>query len=186
MANFKRIDTSLNGMCLIETKKFGDNRGYFMETYHKKAFEEIGLYMDFVQDNQSKSAKGVLRGLHFQTQNAQGKLVRVLKGEVFDVGVDLRFGSPTYGKWEGFILSDENRRMLYVPEGFAHGFLVLSDGAEFTYKCTDFYNPEVEGGIIYSDKDIAIDWPCDGLELNLSEKDINLPSLKECNFEYKG
>jgi len=186
MGKFKRIDTSISDMCIIETTVFGDDRGYFMETYHKQAFEEIGLKMDFVQDNQSSSAKGVLRGLHFQRKHAQGKLVRVIRGEVFDVGVDLRKGSPTYGKWEGIILSGENRRMLYVPEGFAHGFFVLSDMAEFTYKCTDFYIPEVEGGIIYNDKDIGIDWPVKGGEVKLSEKDKSLPTLAECKFEYKG
>ena len=186
MGNFNRIDTGLKGMCLIETKVYGDSRGYFMETYHKQAFEDIGLTMDFVQDNQSSSVKGVLRGLHYQRQHAQGKLVRVISGEVFDVGVDLRAGSPTYGKWEGFILSAENRRMLYVPEGFAHGFFVLSDSAEFTYKCTDFYRPEVEGGIIYNDKDINIDWPVNDMEPTLSEKDKNLPTLADIRFEYKG
>ncbi len=185
MGNFTRIDTSIEGMCVIEPKKFGDSRGYFMETYHKGAFSELGLDMEFVQDNQSKSSKGVLRGLHYQSENAQGKLVRVLKGEVFDVGVDLRAGSATYGKWEGFILSEENKRMLYVPQGFAHGFVVLSDEAEFAYKCTDFYRPEVEGGIIYNDSDIGIDWPIDGIEVNLSEKDAKLPTLSECKFEYK-
>jgi len=184
MGNFKRIDTKIEGMCIIEPNVFGDSRGYFMETYHKDSFHEIGLRMAFVQDNQSKSSKGVLRGLHYQTESAQGKLVRVLKGEVFDVGVDLRKGSPTYGQWEGYILSEENRRMLYVPEGFAHGFVVLSDEAEFAYKCTDFYRPEVESGIIYNDPDIAIEWPIEGITLNLSDKDRALPKLKDSNFEY--
>jgi dTDP-4-dehydrorhamnose 3,5-epimerase len=186
MGKFTRIDTKIKDMVIIEPKVFSDHRGYFMETYHKQAFAEIGLEMAFVQDNQSSSSKGVLRGLHYQTKHAQGKLVRVLSGEVFDVGVDLRKGSATYGKWEGVILSGENRRMFYVPEGFAHGFVVLSDWAEFTYKCTDFYRPEVESGIIYDDADIGIDWPIKGLDIKLSDKDKNLLTLSASKFEYKG
>jgi len=186
MGNFKRIDTKIEDMCLIETAVYGDARGYFMETYHERSFAELGLNMKFVQDNQSSSTKGVLRGLHYQRESAQGKLVRVISGEVFDVGVDLREGSPTYGQWEGFVLSAENRRMLYVPEGFAHGFLVLSDTAEFAYKCTDFYRPEVEGGIIYNDPDINIAWPEMNLAFQLSEKDQKLPTLNESRFTYRG
>ncbi len=186
MNRFKRINTEIDGMCLIKPEALGDERGYFMETYHKESFKELGLEMEFVQDNQSSSVKGVLRGLHFQRSHAQGKLVRVLKGEVFDVGVDLRAGSKTYGRWQGYVLSAENKQMLYVPEGFAHGFLVLSDIAEFAYKCTDFYHPEVEGGIIYNDKDIGIQWPKVAGGIQLSDKDKALPTLAECRFEYQG
>ncbi len=144
MGNFKFIETKISGVYVIEPKIFGDNRGYFMETYNRKHFEEVGLNMNFVQDNESRSTKGVLRGLHFQKRHSQGKLIRVSKGEVFDVAVDLRNGSKTYGKWEGIILSEENKKLFYIPEGFAHGFLVLSDEAIFNYKCTDFYAPEYE------------------------------------------
>ena len=153
-----------------------------METYSKEDFEELGLHYDFVQDNQSKSKKGVLRGLHFQKVNSQAKLVRVVKGEVFDVAVDLRPGSKTYGKWEGVILSEENKKMFMIPRGFAHGFLVLSDEAEFTYKCDDVYNPSAEGGLAWNDKDVAIDWPLGDLkveDLLTSEKDAKWPSLEE-------
>jgi dTDP-4-dehydrorhamnose 3,5-epimerase len=165
---------------IIEPRVFGDNRGYFMETYNYNQFKEAGMDMVFVQDNQSKSKKGVLRGLHFQAKHPQGKLVRVLSGEVFDVGVDLRKGSPTFGKWHGVILSGENRKQFYVPEGFAHGFLVLSDEAEFAYKCTDFYRPEDEVGIIWNDPTIGIEWPLEGLgDIILSEKDKNLGLMSE-------
>ena len=153
-----------------------------METYSKKDFEELGLHYDFVQDNQSKSKKGVLRGLHFQTENTQAKLVRVIKGEVFDVAVDLRPGSKTYGKWEGVILSDENKKMFMIPKGFAHGFLVLSDEAEFTYKCDDFFNGNAEGGLAWNDKDVAIQWPLGDMkeeDLLTSEKDAKWPTLQE-------
>ena len=139
MSKFKKTETSIDGVYVIEPTVFGDNRGYFMETWSKDEFEEIGLHYDFVQDNQSKSSKGVLRGLHFQKENTQAKLVRVVKGEVFDVAVDLRPGSKTYGKWEGVILSEENKKMFMIPRGFAHGFLVLSDEAEFTYKRHHIY-----------------------------------------------
>ena len=159
MGKFKKIETSIEGVYIIEPTVFGDSRGYFMETYSKKDFEEIGLYYDFVQDNQSKSKKGVLRGLHFQKENTQSKLVRVIKGEVFDVAVDLRPNSNTYGKWEGVILSEENKKMFMIPRGFAHGFLVLSDEAEFTYKCDDMYNGEAEGGLKWDDPDVGINWP---------------------------
>ncbi|MCI7443883.1 MAG: dTDP-4-dehydrorhamnose 3,5-epimerase, partial [Clostridium sp.] len=173
---------------IIEPKVFGDNRGYFMETYNKEHFAEAGLTMNFVQDNESSSSKGVLRGLHFQTKHTQGKLVRVTKGEVFDVAVDLRKGSPTYGQWEGVVLSAENKKQFYIPEGFAHGFLVLSDHAIFNYKCTDFYCPEGEGGVLWNDPDIGIEWPLDGIDnIILSEKDKVHPTLKDLNvpFEYK-
>ena len=182
MGKFKKIETSIEGVYIIEPTVFGDNRGYFMETYSKKDFEELGLYYDFVQDNQSKSKKGVLRGLHFQKENTQAKLVRVLKGEVFDVAVDLRPNSSTYGKWEGVILSEENKKMFMIPRGFAHGFLVLSDEAEFTYKCDDMYNGEAEGGLKWDDADVGVIWPLGNMkkeDLITSEKDAKWPSLKQ-------
>ncbi|MGM9979555.1 MAG: dTDP-4-dehydrorhamnose 3,5-epimerase [Clostridium sp.] len=188
MGNFKFTETKIKGVYIIEPKVFGDNRGYFMETYNKEHFAEAGLTMNFVQDNESSSSKGVLRGLHFQTKHTQGKLVRVTKGEVFDVAVDLRKGSPTYGQWEGVVLSAENKKQFYIPEGFAHGFLVLSDHAIFNYKCTDFYCPEGEGGVLWNDPDIGIEWPLDGIDnIILSEKDKVHPTLKDLNvpFEYK-
>lgn len=179
MGNFNFIKTEIDGMFIVEPTVFGDDRGYFLETYHYDEFKKAGIDVVFVQDNQSKSKRGVLRGLHFQTKRPQGKLVRVIKGEVFDVGVDLRKNSPTFGKWVGAVLSDENKRQLYIPAGFAHGFLVLSDEAEFVYKCTDFYDPQNEGGIIYNDPDININWPISGdMEILLSQKDRALPSLK--------
>lgn len=172
MADFKFNKTGIEGVYVIEPQVFGDNRGYFMETYHKEVFAKNGLDVDFVQDNQSSSRRGVLRGLHFQYTQPQGKLVRVISGEVFDVAVDMRKDSPTYGKWEGVILSAENKKQFYIPEGFAHGFVVLSEGAEFTYKCTDFYKPDDEGGIQWNDPEIGIEWPIDDLdEIILSEKD---------------
>lgn len=180
MGKFTFNKTSIEGVYIIEPTVFGDERGYFMETYHQAEFKEAGLDLKFVQDNQSKSTKGVIRGLHFQYTNPQGKLVRVIKGEVFDVAVDLRSNSPTYGKWEGVILSDENKKQFYVPEGFAHGFVVLSDTAEFTYKCTNFYYPEDEGGILWNDPDIGIDWPIENIDnIVLSEKDEQWRTLKE-------
>ncbi len=184
MAKIKVVKTSIDGLIIVEPQVFGDDRGYFMESYNKQAFENEGLFMDFVQDNESKSKKGVLRGLHFQTKHAQGKLVRVVCGEVFDVGVDLRAGSPTYGKHVGVKLSGENKKMFYIPEGFAHGFLVLSDEALFTYKCTNIYHPEYDAGIIYNDKDIAIDWPLDEKSILLSEKDKKLPSFMEADYHF--
>ena len=174
--NFK--ETEIEGVYIIEPTVFGDNRGYFMETYNYKEFKEAGLGMVFVQDNQSKSKKGVLRGLHFQKKYPQGKLVRVISGEVFDVAVDIRKGSKTYGKWVGVILSEDNKRQFYIPEGFAHGFLVLSDEAEFTYKCTEFYHPEDEGGIAWNDPDIGVEWPLSGIdEITLSDKDKRLDRI---------
>lgn len=184
MKKFNFIKTSIEGVFVIEPTVFGDERGYFMETYHKKEFEENGLNMDFVQDNQSKSTKGVLRGLHFQYTQPQGKLVRVIKGEVFDVAVDLRKKSATYGKYESIILSERNKKQFYVPPGFAHGFLVLSDEAEFTYKCTDFYNGPDEGGIIWNDPEIGIEWPLDEDELILSEKDKLWKFLKDTSTDF--
>ena len=180
MSKFNFIKTEIDGMFIIEPTVFGDDRGYFLETYHYDEFKAAGIDVNFVQDNQSKSKKGVLRGLHFQTKKPQGKLVRVINGEVFDVGVDLRKNSLTFGKWVGATLSAENKRQLYIPAGFAHGFLVLSDEAEFVYKCTDFYDPENEGGIIYNDPDINIKWPITGdMKVTLSAKDRILPSFKE-------
>ncbi|MCB2357864.1 dTDP-4-dehydrorhamnose 3,5-epimerase [Clostridium estertheticum] len=186
---FNFIETKIDGVYIIEPKVFGDNRGYFMETYNKNDFFEAGLKMEFVQDNESKSKKGVLRGLHFQTKHTQGKLVRVTKGQVFDVAVDLRKGSSTFGKWEGVILTDENKKQFYVPEGFAHGFLVISDEAVFNYKCTDYYAPKYDSGVLWNDEDIAIEWPLDGIEeILLSDKDKIQKGLKdlEISFEYKG
>lgn len=185
MSKFNFIKTDIEDMYIIESSVFGDDRGYFMETYNKEEFNQAGLTMNFVQDNQSKSKKGVLRGLHFQKEHPQGKLVRVLNGKVFDVGVDLRSDSETYGQWQGVILSGENKKQFYVPEGFAHGFLVLSETATFAYKCTDFYHPEAEGGIIWDDEDIDIDWPLDDIdEIILSEKDKELNSLAETKFKF--
>ena len=180
MGNFKITQTPVKDMFVIEPKIFADSRGYFIETYRYEDFKESGLDMIFVQDNQSKSTKGVLRGLHFQTQNPQGKLVRVIKGTVYDVGVDLRRNSETFGKWYGEVLSAENKKQLYVPEGFAHGFLVLSDEAEFVYKCTRTYDPSGEGGIQWDDPTLAIEWPIDaGMEILLSDKDKCHPSFDE-------
>ncbi len=179
MDNFNFIKTEIDGMFIIEPTVFGEDRGYFLETYHYDEFKKAGIDVTFVQDNQSKSKCGVLRGLHFQTKRPQGKLVRVIRGKVFDVGVDLRKNSSSFGKWVGAILSDENKRQLYIPAEFAHGFLVLSYEAEFVYKCTDFYDPQNEGGIIYNDPDININWPIsDDMEIFLSQKDRALPSLK--------
>lgn len=180
MPKIKRVDTRIEGMMILEPKVNKDQRGYFMEIYNQDEFLEIGLDSVFVQDNESMSAKGVLRGLHFQTSYPQGKLVRVIQGTVFDVGVDLREGSATYGQWEAVILSGENKRMFYIPEGFAHGFLVLSEHAVFTYKCTNLYHPEFDCGIRYDDTDIGIDWPIkQSDELILSEKDKDLPTFKQ-------
>ena len=185
MGKFNFKETEIRGVYIIETGIFGDNRGYFMETYNYDQFKEAGLDMVFVQDNQSKSKKGVLRGLHFQKEHTQGKLVRVTKGEVFDVAVDLRKNSKTYGKWVGVMLSEENKKQFYVPEGFAHGFLVLSDEAEFCYKCTDFYHPESEGGVMWNDPDINVKWPTEGIEeLIFSDKDQKHPRLSECKIEF--
>lgn len=176
--------TEIDGVYIIEPKVFGDNRGYFMETYNENEFKSSGLNYTFVQDNQSKSKKGVLRGLHFQKTHPQAKLVRVLEGEVLDVAVDLRKGSKTYGKWVGVVLSEENKKMFMIPRGFAHGFVVLSDTATFAYKCDEFYHPEDEGGIAWNDPDVAIDWQYEGEPL-LSEKDKMHPTLKESKMEFE-
>lgn len=178
IGNFTFIETSINDVYIIEPKKYGDNRGYFMETYKEADFKAAGLHYDFVQNNQSKSKKGVLRGLHFQKTFPQAKLVRCIEGEVFDVCVDLRKDSPTYGKWEGVVLSAEKGNMFMVPRGFAHGFVVLSETATFCYQCDELYHPEDEGGIMWNDPDVNIKWPLDG-EVLLSEKDKKHMSLKE-------
>ncbi len=179
MAKFQFHETEIQGVYIIEPTVFGDARGYFMETYNYNEFKAAGLDMVFVQDNQSKSRRGVLRGLHFQKRYPQGKLVQVVKGEVFDVAVDLRPGSETYGKWTGVLLSDENKRQFYIPRGFAHGFLVLSEEAEFVYKCDEFYHPEDEGGLRWNDPDVGVDWPiAEDMELLLSEKDKANPFLR--------
>ena len=179
MGKIKVTKCAIEGLCVIEPSVFGDARGYFMETYNQRDMEEAGLNMVFVQDNQSMSVKGVLRGLHYQKEHPQGKLVRVIRGEVFDVAVDLRPGSETYGQWHGEILSAENKRQFYIPEGFAHGFYVLSDEAEFCYKCTDFYHPGDEGGIRWDDPTIGVKWPLiEGAPLIMSEKDQKWPTLK--------
>ncbi len=196
MGQIKVTKAPIEGLYIIEPAVHGDSRGYFMETYNQKDMEENGLNMVFVQDNQSMSTKGVLRGLHFQKEYPQGKLVRVIKGAVYDVAVDLRSGSETYGKWYGVELTEENKKQFYISEGFAHGFLVLSDTAEFCYKVTDFYHPGDEGGLAWNDPEIGIEWPklCgeyqgnagaegyhleDGTALNLSDKDQKWLGLKE-------
>ena len=196
MGKFNFIKTDIDGVFIIEPTAFGDERGYFMETYSQRDMAEAGLNMVFVQDNQSMSVKGVLRGLHFQKEYPQGKLVRVIKGRVFDVAVDLRKESETYGKWYGVELTEENKKQFYISEGFAHGFLVLSEMAEFCYKVTDFYHPGDEGGLAWNDPEINIKWPevvgeyngtasadgytlADGTPLNLSDKDQKWSGLKD-------
>jgi dTDP-4-dehydrorhamnose 3,5-epimerase len=171
------IQTKLEGAIIIEPKVFGDDRGFFMETYHCNRYKEAGIDLLFVQDNHSRSSAGVLRGLHFQKTKPQGKLVRVVRGEVFDVAVDIRKDSATFGRWEGVILSEENKRQFYVPPGFAHGFVTLSDIADFEYKCTDYYDPSDEGSIRWNDPDIGINWPV--ALPRLSEKDKIAPLLKD-------
>ena len=178
VGNFTFKETPIKDLFIIEPKKYGDNRGYFMETYKESVFKEAGLNYGFIQDNQSKSKKGVLRGLHFQKSYPQAKLVRCIEGEVFDVAVDLRKGSPTYGKWEGVVLSAEKGNQFMIPRGFAHGFVVLSDTATFCYKCDELYHPEDEGGVMWNDPSIGVEWPGVG-EILLSEKDKKHPSLKE-------
>lgn len=199
MGQIKVTECPIKGLYVIEPTVHGDNRGYFMETYSQRDMQEAGLNMVFVQDNQSMSVKGVLRGLHFQKEHQQGKLVRVIKGSVFDVAVDIRKGSETYGQWYGIELTAENKKQFYISEGFAHGFLVLSDEAEFCYKVTDFYHPGDEGGLAWNDPDIGIEWPqvvgeydgtasasnyslVDGSKLNLSDKDQKWGRLKDINL----
>lgn len=196
MGKIKITKAPIEGLYIIEPTVHGDSRGYFMETYNQKDMQEEGLNMVFVQDNQSMSTKGVIRGLHFQKEFPQGKLVRVVKGTVFDVAVDLRADSSTYGKWYGVELTEENKKQFYISEGFAHGFLVLSETAEFCYKVTDFYHPGDEGGVAWNDPKIGIEWPGvkgeyngtasvegymleDGTALNLSKKDQKLLGLED-------
>ncbi|MBO7542582.1 dTDP-4-dehydrorhamnose 3,5-epimerase [bacterium] len=183
----KIISLAIPDVKLIEPDVFGDNRGFFMETYRADLFKEAGIPVNFVQDNMSSSRKGVLRGLHFQKDPySQGKLVRVVRGEVFDVAVDLRKGSPYFGKWVGDLLSEENKKSLYVPPGFAHGFCVVSDEAVFHYKCTEFYHPEAEGGLRYDDPTVNVEWPLPDLPKITSPKDEKAPFLEniDCNFTY--
>lgn len=180
MGKITITECEIEGLKVIEPTVFGDERGYFMETYNHNDYKEAGLDMEFVQDNQSMSIKGVLRGLHFQINYPQDKLVRVISGEVFDVAVDLRPGSRTFGKWFGVILSAENKKQFFIPKNFAHGFLVLSESAEFVYKCTDFYHPNDEGGLLWSDSDIGIQWPIvEEMELIISDKDKKWSGIKE-------
>ena len=183
MGKFKFTPTEIEDVVVIEPTVFGDERGYFMETYSEEEFFEAGLEYKFVQDNQSSSHRGVLRGLHFQKEHPQAKLVRVISGEVFDVAVDLREGSETFGKWVGVMLSAKNKKQLMIPRGFAHGFLVVSETAEFVYKCDDFYHPEDEGGVMYNSA--GIEWPEIEGELVLSEKDLRHPKLEELEFRFK-
>ena len=173
----KVIETNLPGVLIFEPKVFGDQRGFFLETFSEQRYREAGLIERFVQDNHSRSRKGVLRGLHYQLQQAQGKLVGVTRGAVFDVAVDIRRGSPTFGRWAGVVIDDCNHRQFYIPPGFAHGFCVLSDEADFVYKCTDYYHPQSERGIIWDDPDIGIEWP--NQDVFLSEKDAGNPRLAE-------
>lgn len=188
MSKFKAVKTSIEGLVIIEPTVFGDSRGFFMESYAKKDFEEIGIKEDFVQDNHSKSRKGVLRGLHFQTQHTQGKLIRVVAGSVLDVAVDLRPESSTFGKWEMVVLSADNKRQFYVPTRFAHGFLTLEDDTEFLYKCTEYYSPEFDSGIFWNDPKIGITWNLDKYGLNeqellLSDKDKKQPTIDSVDWQ---
>lgn len=170
------IKTKLPGVIIFEPKVWRDDRGHFIESFHQPRYAEAGVPGPFVQDNVSRSKKGTLRGLHFQNPRGQGKLVMVTRGAVFDVAVDIRVGSPTFGQWVGVELTDENAKQMYIPPGFAHGFVALSDVADFTYKCTDVYVPEADGGVLYNDPDIGIEWPVK--EPLLSKKDAALPRLK--------
>lgn len=183
MGNFTFTETKIKDVYIIDVMTYGDHRGYFMETYKESDFVDAGLDYKFVQDNQSSSRKGVLRGLHFQKNFPQAKLVRVIKGEVFDVAVDLRKNSKTYGQWVGVLLSEENKRQFMIPRGFAHGFVVVSDYAEFAYKCDELYHPEDEGGLLWNDPDIGVDWPEVG-EIILSEKDKKNPTLAVSKIEF--
>ena len=173
----KIIKTPLEGLLIIEPRFFGDNRGFFAETHHLKRYRSCGIERTFVQDNLSFSVKGTLRGLHFQIKKPQAKLVQALTGEIYDVAADLRPASATYGQWFGIRLSEQNKYQMFIPEGFAHGFCVLSDGAHFLYKCSEYYDPQDEGGVLWSDKTLAIEWPIDNP--NISEKDRQLPELSD-------
>ena len=182
----KTIATPLDGLVIIEPQIFGDNRGFFLETHHQQRYRECGIDCRFIQDNLSFSEKGTLRGLHFQITNPQAKLVQALTGEIFDVAVDIRPDSNTFGKWFGIRLSEQNKYQLFIPEGFAHGFCVLSDSAHFLYKCSNYYDPQDEGGILWSDQTLAIDWPI--INPILSEKDSQLPHLADLtpNLRFNG
>ena len=169
------IQTKLANCVIIEPKVYGDDRGFFLETFQAERYTTAGITLPFVQDNHSRSSKGVLRGLHFQKTKPQGKLVRVVRGEVYDVAVDIRLGSPTYGRWEAVVLSEDNKKQFWVPPGFAHGFMVISDSADFEYKCTDYYDPSDEGSLLWNDPDLNIPWPIDNPIL--SEKDAQAPLL---------
>ena len=187
----KVIETKLSGVVIIESKVFGDTRGFFQETWLKSRYEAVGIKEEFVQDNLSFSTRGVLRGVHYQYPHAQGKLVSVAQGEVFDVAVDIRVGSPTFGQWEGVLLSGENHRQLWVPPGLAHGFCVVSDTVYFTYKCTDIYTPEAEGGVLWNDPDIGIEWPLEDVVLSGKDKVYqrlrDIPAIRLPKFsEYGG
>lgn len=179
----KVIDTKIEGVKIIEPKVFGDSRGFFLESFSQKRYQEmLNIDLDFVQDNHSRSSKGVLRGLHFQQSNPQGKLVRVVRGEVFDVAVDVRPGSPTFGQWEAVLLSEENKKQFWIPPGLAHGFVVLSDIADFEYKCTTYYDPSSEFSLLWNDPQVGIEWPEIDVEFKLSEKDKVGKLLSELRF----
>jgi len=189
MGKFRRTDTPIEGLFLVEPTVFGDSRGFFMETYSLRDFQDLGIAASFVQDNHSRSNRGVLRGLHFQTRHPQGKLIRVIAGRVWDVAVDLRVESPTFGNWYGVELSAENKLQMYVPPRFAHGFLTMEDGSEFLYRCTDYYHPEDEGGILWNDPDIGILWPLEAFHLTgeqfmMSDKDRKLPLLNSLDKKF--
>lgn len=175
----KLLRTVLPGVLIIEPQVHGDARGFFQETYHAQRYIDAGITLPFVQDNHSRSGQGVLRGLHLQLEHPQGKLVRVSQGSVFDVAVDVRRGSPTFGKWAGVTLSEDNFRQFYIPPGFAHGFLALSERVDFIYKCTDYYYPDDEVGVLWNDPDIGVAWPDVGMEYRLSERDRRNPRLCE-------
>jgi dTDP-4-dehydrorhamnose 3,5-epimerase len=173
-------ETSLPGLLILEPRVFDDPRGFFLESYNRRVFRELGIDREFVQDNHSRSTRGVVRGLHYQIRHPQAKLVRVVRGALFDVAVDIRRGSATFGRWVGLELDDVNHRMLYVPGGFAHGFLALSESVDLSYKCSDFYDPSDERGVLWNDPALGIDWPTSGLEVTLSPKDAALPPLGRC------
>lgn len=178
----KEVQQSLPGLLLLETRVFEDPRGFFLETYHQRKYADAGIQRAFLQDNHSHSIRHTLRGLHYQLRRPQGKLIYVVRGEIFDVAVDIRRGSPAYGRWAGAVLSSENRRQLYVPEGYAHGFCVLSETADVIYKCTDLYDPKDEYGLLWSDQAVGIDWPI--RDPILSEKDLRNPAMKDIPVEH--
>ena len=183
--DLRAVKTPIDGLLVVEPKLFKDARGYFMESYHRQAFKDAGIDVEFVQDNQAQSVRGTLRGLHFQKKHPQAKLVHVLSGRAFDVAVDLRASSQTFGRWHGVTLDAESHRLFFVPAGFAHGYLALSETVVFAYKCSDFYHPEDEGGLLWNDPDVGIQWPLEGIgEPLLSEKDRRMPGLKNLGFKY--